>query len=417
MLQSITDFIKGFRSRSGSSVFVAMMVARVFSFVSQWLALQLINEKDLGNVIYAYSFYMFLLPLSGFGLNYAYLRYAALHPDTVEKDNYFIYSLYKGLKVAILFTLLLILVGYFSFNHQPNVKIYFAILSFNIITFYVLDIVKSYFRILHQNKTFAKVEIAYNIVLVILTITLGYLFKATGYSMAITLAPLLALLFFLKNIKIDFKKYQKPQEVSSEFWKFGFYSGLSGVTGQLLFAIDMILIGNMLLKPELVTHYKYVSLLPYSLLFIPSMFLMADFVKLIEDTQHQHKINTYIKNYWSFFIVVSIGILGVAFLIPELILRLFAKNLTPYVFTFQILMIGVVGVLLFRGLFGNLLASIGKSHVNFIISIASLLVNFVFNYLLIPKMGINGAAITSAVVMWVSGLLSFVLFRYYYFKK
>ena len=104
------------------------------------------------------------------------------------------------------------------------------------------------------------------------------------------------------------------------------------------------------------------------------------------------------------------------FIIPEFLLSLFAKNLTQYKVTFQILMIGVVGVLLFRGLFGNLLASIGKSQVNFVISLVSLLVNFVFNYLLIPKLGIQGAAITSAVVMWVSGVLSYFLFRYYFRK-
>ena len=89
------------------------------------------------------------------------------------------------------------------------------------------------------------------------------------------------------------------------------------------------------------------------------------------------------------------------------------KNLEQYVLTFRILMVGVIGVLMFRGIFGNLLASIGKSHINFWIAVATLLVNFVFNYLLIPKYGINGAAVTSAVVMWVSGILSYILFTKY----
>jgi O-antigen/teichoic acid export membrane protein len=80
-------------------------------------------------------------------------------------------------------------------------------------------------------------------------------------------------------------------------------------------------------------------------------------------------------------------------------------------------MVGVIGVLLFRGLFGNLLASIGKSHVNFWIAIGTLAVNAVLNLFLIPKYGITGAAITSAIVMWTSGILSYGLFNYYFNKK
>jgi O-antigen/teichoic acid export membrane protein len=416
MFHSIRQFIKGFLSRSGSSIFIAMLSARVMSFLASWIALQLINETDLGLVLYAYSFFTFLNPIGGLGLNHSFMRYAALHQDEAEKHNYFRYTLLKGIKIALGFILLLFLIVFVIYRNQTDLMTYFMILSFNLLGIYTIELVKNYFRVFHQNKNYAWLEITYNFLLVLLVVILGWKFKAIGYSLAIVLAPLLAVLVFLPRINIQ-KQYQKPKDTDKIFWKFAFYSGMAGVSSQLLFNIDLIFIGNMMQNPVFVTHYKYVSLIPYSLLFIPSMFITADFVKLIEESHDKVKIKTYINQFWTFFLVISLGVLILAFAFPKFILSLFRADLEQYVLTFRILMIGVLGVLLFRGLFGNLLASIGKSHVNFWIAIGTLAVNAVLNLFLIPKYGITGAAITSAIVMWTSGILSYGLFNYYFNKK
>jgi O-antigen/teichoic acid export membrane protein len=416
MFHTLRQFISGFLSRSGSSVFIAMLSARVMSFLASWIALQLVNETDLGLVFYAYSFFTFLNPIGGLGLNHSFMRYAALHQDEAEKHNYFHYTLLKGIKIALGFIFLIFLLVFAVYRNQTDLMTYFMILSFNLFSIYIIELVKNYFRVFHQNKNYAWLEITYNFLLVLLVIILGWQFKAVGYSLALVLAPLLAVLVFLPKIKIQ-KQYKKPTERDGIFWKFAFYSGMAGVASQLLFNIDLIFIGNLMQDPVNVTHYKYVSLIPYSLLFIPSMFITADFVKLIEEAHDKAKIKTYINQFWTFFLMISIGVLIFAFAFPKLILSLFRADLEQYVLTFRILMVGVIGVLLFRGLFGNLLASIGKSHINFWIALGTLVVNAVLNLYLIPKYGITGAAITSAIVMWTSGLLSYFLFNYYFREK
>ena len=76
----------------------------------------------------------------------------------------------------------------------------------------------------------------------------------------------------------------------------------------------------------------------------------------------------------------------------------------------------MVGILLFRGLFGNLLSALGKAHINYWIALISLGINLISNLYFIPRYGILGAAITSAGVMWLSGILSFGVFWFYYKK-
>ncbi|PQJ22976.1 polysaccharide biosynthesis C-terminal domain-containing protein [Tenacibaculum sp. SG-28] len=88
-----------------------------------------------------------------------------------------------------------------------------------------------------------------------------------------------------------------------------------------------------------------------------------------------------------------------------------------YAKSFLILNIGVCGVLIFKGLFGNLLSAIGKIKANYYITVIALIGNVILNYWLIPKLGILGACITSAILMWFTGLSSFLCFFYFYFIK
>ena len=415
MYNHLKNFIKGFLTRSGSSVFIAMFSARILSFFASWLALQLVNEKDLGLVIYAYSFLIFIIPIGGFGLNQGYLRYASIYKDQTIKDNLFIYTLKRGLGISILFSFTLILLSYLFIKNQ-QLKLYFTILSMSLVSFYLFELFKTHYRISHKNILFARLEITYYVILVFLVGILGYFFHALGYSIAIILAPILATLFFIIKIDLKLSNYIKPNIVNASFWRYGFFAGMANVATQLLYAIDLILIGYLLHNSELVTHFKYVSLIPYSLLFIPSMFLTTDFVKITEEIDQKNNTKKYIKSYQSFFILISIGVIFIAIVFPKLILSLFSKNLIDYVLTFRILMFGVVGILIFRGLFGNLLSSIGKAHLNFWIAMGSLVFNLILNFIFIPKYGLNGAAITSATIMWVTGILSYILFNVYYKK-
>jgi O-antigen/teichoic acid export membrane protein len=146
------------------------------------------------------------------------------------------------------------------------------------------------------------------------------------------------------------------------------------------------------------------------------MVIATDFVRLTENIQNKKTTQNYINNYWKIFSVISGFVLIFSFAFPNLLLSIFFKETTDHIHTFQILMIGVIGVLLWRGIFGNLLSSIGKMNINFMISTGGLVLNFILNNFFIPKYGIMGAAITTAMIMWLSGLFSFILFKKYHSK-
>jgi O-antigen/teichoic acid export membrane protein len=416
-LTQIKEYINGFINRSGSYVLFSTMAARVLSFLGSWIALQLIEAKELGVILFAYGIVQFIIPIGGFGLHQSLIRYGALLKSEDEKQQLFSYVLKKGIVASIAIILVLVGIGYFIPFQFNKTYVYFSILSLSILTVFILEIIKIQFRLQHKNRLYAITEFWYNIILTGLIFGLSYLFQGMGYIIALIVSPVLTALFFIKklNVKLHIKNNLKITNLS--FWKYGFFGGLSSVVTQLLILIDIILIGYLIDDPVAVTNYRYISIIPFSLLFLPRVFITTDFVTFTEKIHQKDYINRYIKNYMLFFGVVSILLLLFSYFFAEQILYIFGVEYMNYADSFLILIMGIVGIYIFRGLFGNLLSSIGKIELNYYIISIAIVINIISNYYLIPLYGIKGAAITSAILMWFTGILSWLSFLYFFRKN
>ena len=416
-MTQIKEYINGFINRSGSYVLFSTMAARVLSFLGSWIALQLIEAKELGIILFAYGIVQFIIPIGGFGLHQSLIRYGALLKSEDEKQQLFSYVLKKGIVASIAIILVLVGIGYFIPFQFDKTYGYFSILSLSILTVFILEIIKIQFRLQHKNRLYAITEFWYNIILTGLIFGLSYLFQGMGYIIALIVSPVLTALFFIKklNVKLHIKNNLKITNLS--FWKYGFFGGLSSVVTQLLILIDIILIGYLIDDPVAVTNYRYISIIPFSLLFLPRVFITTDFVTFTEKIHQKDYINRYIKNYMLFFGVVSILLLLFSYFFAEQILYIFGVEYMDYADSFLILIMGIVGIYIFRGLFGNLLSSIGKIELNYYIISIAIVINIISNYYLIPLYGIKGAAITSAILMWFTGILSWLSFLYFFRKN
>jgi len=416
MKSSLSNMLQDFTKRGGMAIFVASFLARLLSFIASIIALLLIDNTTLGSVIYAFTIVSFIIPISGLGLHQSLIRYGALLASSAQKNSLFIYVLKKGVFWSFILVFLIIVSSFLFESLLLESRNYLIALSLIIPTSFVLEILKIQLRLFHQNVNFAKVEITYAIVMLMSVFSLSYFYQEIGYIMALICTPVITSLLFFKALNIDFKVQHKLSIISSSFWKYGFFSSLSNVATQFLTAIDIILIGYFLTNPETVTIYKYIALIPLSLLFLPRVFMTTDFVKITENIYDKKYIEKYIKNYSLLFLMISISIILFSFTFSDFILSLFGENFTNYTSSFLILIFGVCGILLFRGLFGNLLSAIGKAYTNYWIALSAIFLNIILNAFLIPKYGIFGAAITSAILMWFTGVVSMLLF-YVYYKK
>ncbi|WP_075342565.1 MATE family efflux transporter [Tenacibaculum agarivorans] len=412
-MSRIKKFIQSFLSRSGSYVFAASILSKVLSFVTSWIALQFIENKILGEVLFSWNIVVFLLPFIGFGLHQSLIRYGAL---ALESDKKIIlrYVLKHGTICSFILTIVVMGFAIFYPFKFEKTHLYLFVFSQSFVPFFWFETIKIQLRLEHNNKMFSWVDIIYNVLLCILVLILSYLYQQNGYVIAIVLSPILVTLFFNKHLKTGQKSIKKLSVFNLEFWKYGFFGGLTGVTTTLLFVIDLLLIGNILDNPEYITAYKYVSIIPLSLLFLPRVFMTTDFVSYTEKIRDRNYIINYIKSYITTFLIISLLVILFLFTFSHELLSLFDPSFVEYSNAFQILAVGISGILILRGVFGNLLCSIGKIKINYYITLVALVINFITNYQLIPSYGITGAAITSASMMWFTGIATCICFFIYY---
>ncbi len=401
-------------NRSGGFIFFSTIISRLLSFLASWIALQLIPNKELGTVLFSWNIITFLIPLTGLGLHQSYIRYGALTTSKKEKSSLLNYVIKKGSWASLAITFILSCFGFFFNFNLEKTGTYLIYFSFIFLPLFLFEVLKIKYRLYHQNKKHAFLEIIYNCILVTLITILSAYFSETGYIIALIIAPTLSVLLFIRDVKTNKKEYKKPAFINLEFWKYGFFGSLSNVATMLLFAIDILLIGNILNNAEQVTTYRYLSLLPFSMLFLPRVFMTTDFVAFTEKIYDRSFIKNYIKNYLSLFFIICCLFVATSYLFSNQILSFFDSSFTNYSNSYLILSIGVCGILIFRGLFGNLLSSIGAVRINFYITLIALVINYFANSKLIPLYGIKGAAITSAILMWFTGILSMLLFIFKY---
>ena len=410
----LKTYLQSFLSRAGSHIFFASIAARILSFIASWIALQLISNKELGVVLFAYNIIVFIIPVSGFGLHQSLLRYGSLLKTIEEKNSLFRYTFLKGIWTTITLVICIIIASIFIDFQFENTQFYLASLSIVLIPMYLFELIKIQFRLQLKNKLFAFTDIIFTSILTFSVLVLSYYYQEKGYAIALILAPTLSVFIYSNKIKVCFKNYTKPTVISKSFWSYGVFASLSNVVTQLLFVIDILLIGYLLNDSEMVTNYKYISLIPLSLLFLPRAFMNADFVTFTERIGDKNYILKYIKSYMMLFSIISLILCLFFYSCGTIILTVFDPEFTKFENAFLILIVGICGILIFRGLFGNLLSSIGKAHVNFYITSLALVINIISNYFLIPKYGITGAAFTSAGLMWFTGIASAIIFRKFY---
>jgi O-antigen/teichoic acid export membrane protein len=407
-------FFKGFLERDGIHILTATLLARSLSFLASWIALQFIPNSGLGLVIYAINVISLIIPISGLGASQGLLRFGALFKTTSDKNDLFAYVLKKGSIISVIMIFFVILLSPLLTKDLDSSKPYLILISFQIFTLFLMESLKTQFRVLHQNKIFASIEISYSILLVLLVFIGSWFFKETGYVMALIAAPLFIFMIYIKRIPVNYKNIHLPDLSRKKFWKYSFFTGLSNVANQLLIVLDIILIGQILKDPEMVTLYKYLSLIPFSLLFLPRVLILTDFVNLTQNYKNKDHINKYIRNYIRFFFIISVITILLSWIFQDYILLFFGDEFSDYNSTFMVLILGISSILLLRGLFGNLLSVIGKAYINYWISVFAILINLITNFILIPKYGILGAAITSAIIMWITSLLSVTAFYHFY---
>lgn len=412
-MKSLQEFLQNFFKNKGQYVFFSLLIAKICGLISSIAVVRMLPQSDFGMMTIVASVFAVFATFSGFGSAQGFLRFGAIAEQTEEKEKLHQHFFLQGFLYQLILSVLFIFSSIFFVQKYGDVLLIFIFFTIRLIGFYFFNHIQSFFRVYHDNKNFARVNNVVNVFGLILIIILTYFFGLKGYLFAISVAPFLSLFWFFKYKILNFQRIKLQKK---ELWSYSFHAVFTAFLSDLLFSLDILLLG-FLLNENAVADYKVAIILPSNLTFLAVSMLQADFPKIAKNAHNQLFVKDYISNYYKIFIPICLVILGVSFFFAKEILTLFFSS--QYAHETQVFLILVITFLmnmLFRNLFGNLLSAVGEMKKNTIISIFSLIVLGISAFILVPKFQILGMGISVFLAMSFSGFLG-MFFFWKYFKK
>ena len=405
------SFIFNFFKRKGIQVGISSIVEKVGGFFLVMIATRLFSNSDFGLLTYANTVLVFLIPFIGFGVHQGLLRYGALQKSQLNKKKLFRFTLTKGCMYSVILIFFIAVLAPVMTTNLKGATIYLYILSFQFISLFLFEIIRIYARLLNLNKLFAQITNIKTFCLVIVALLLSLSFGSIGYALALSVVPFLISLYYLKKLKlIGFSRKFKFEGSFKSFFLFGLYTSFGGVLSQLLYAVDILLLGNIIKNEAGIALYKVSTVLPFSLLILPIIFIKTDFVTITNKSKTDKRfLENYYLNYLKLFSFVSMAILLFFFLFSDNLIQIFGESYEDSALML-VFSIGVVGAILLRIPLGNILSAIGLAKINAINSFIILVLNISFSYIFIVNFGTIGAALVTTSLMWLSGFLSLFFF-------
>ena len=410
---SLKVFLINFLKNNGHYVFGSVFISKITGFLTSLIAIHLLSEQEFGLMSIVLSISLVFIALNGLGSNQIILRYGPLIEQVEEKKTFANYYLKDGFIKELILVIVFIFISIFYIQSYNDIFIVFLFFAFRLIGFYLFNHVQSQFRIEGDNRKFSKVCNVINISSLLLVLLLTYFFGLYGYLFALSFAPFLLVLF------IDLKKNKRaiPNVFSLvELKKYGYFAILNAVFSDLLFSLDVILLGFLMSEVD-VAYYRVALLIPANITFLTAIFMQSDYPIIAKNYLNKIFLKDYITNYYKLFIPITLLILIVGILAKDLILDLFfSANYENVGVAFSIALFGFSISMLTRNLYGNILSAIGLIKYNMISSVLVLIILTLSALLLVPMYGYLGMIISMSIGLLSSGLF-LMYFFYSNFKK
>jgi O-antigen/teichoic acid export membrane protein len=278
-------------------------------------------------------------------------------------------------------------------------------------------IIGSYWRALllglQQFILSAKVELVSRVLQILVTgfILLSVSEREVAALFIIGVTPLLSLLVWL-GLAITIRRYFSSAVGPSVLPEIAKYSSSSYVADFVQFAnyrLDVFIIAYILAASDVGLYATAVSLA--QLIWLPVIALQGVlFPRLTAITDSGRQVAEAAQTMRLTLALAIIMSSGLAFLAPWFVSVMFGPKFGPVVEAVWLLLPGVTIFCLAR-ILCSYLAAIGKPHLNLLISILGTLVTVAGDVILIPKLGINGAALVSTVSYTLSGMVALYFFR------
>lgn len=388
--------------------FVSIATASLAHFILRTIIGRELGSDGLGVYTLAFTIYLLGMQFAAFGIGSALTKHVAeFLEDRHTITNYVSSGLTSSIITGAAMGVVLFLIAPYiatSVFHTPELEGMIKLIS---VCYPFIAIQKAVLGTLNgfrKMRRFAFLNLAQNISVVVLTVVLVLSFDMNvmggiiGLVVPTVVVGLLSPVLIRDHIALDSSLWNGPALHATTL--FGLYVVLGSSVGFLNTQIDNFFIGYYL-NPSEVGIYAVAIMLVQTLTLVPTAIQQVTTPMIATlygrgDVSEVRRLFYYtLKKSLSISFISAIAIAVAApYMIAVIFTDAYSSSYTPLV----ILLVGyAVGAS--YGAIGGTLSSIGKVKIPFRISSLCAILNILLNVVLVPTIGINGAALATSATM------------------
>lgn len=396
-------------ARNSTIIFVAKILLSFFTFATAIVIARVLGPRGLGT----YSLFLAVIGLAvnmgslGIGNASLYLLNRGKRDINILFSNALVAGVLGGLIIGgILFTLS-ILFPYTIFSLPvPYFFLGLVIVPSHILHIYLLQFFMARFDV----YWWSFFSILYTVLVFFGTLGALFLFGlgVFGAVLAIAFSSVLLLLLLLFVL---WKRYDLSFRLQLGTFKEQLHFGLRSYIGELFNTIHFKLntfLASFFVAIVAIGHFSVALNMASILFFIP--FSLQQVLNPLWSSKALKEVDAETPKTARHALIIGVVISFAFFFIAKpFILLLFGESFLPALFPFLLLLPGFVAFV-FAGIFFTNFFARGMPQLTSLILIATLLLNVALNFFLIPRMGIDGAALAISISLLVALIFAVLTF-------
>ena len=403
-------------------IFGASVLNNVIAFISSIILVRVISKADYGVFTYAWNIFSIVLLASGFGTDAGSLQLLSESLNDKQKfEKIFSNALRFGSMFNVVLSLTMLIIGLFIPLPiiESNRLLVVMIILPEFIYWYTMQ--QMYLRSSMKNVEYSRGSLLNTVLVAGLTIIGARLYAAEGMVVGRYIAYIASVIVGIAFFKIPFVKIKEERLEKGVFKDLIKISGISMVNNglsQLLYLIDVFVIGLVLTDEIQVATYKVATQIPTALSFIPVAivtYIYPYFAAHREDRAwciRKYKLTILAVGFFNFIISALLIILA-----PWLISIIFGEQYMDALVPFRILSASYFFSGTFSVITGSLLVTQRKLVFNTFVAVLSGILNIIADYVLVVLFEINGAAMATISVVIITSILNVSYFVAVLLKK
>lgn len=410
---SIYNKIKKLLQTGFFHIFGSSVINKVIGFLSAIVLLRVMTKAEYGIFTYAWNIFSLVLLASGMGIESGVLQVLSENSQDKKKfSRIYLYGMRYGSVINILLGGILLFIGLcipMPIKGANTLMLLLCIMPIITLWFGMQCI---YLRAEADNKRFARLSMI-NVLLIFVFSVLGALVcDAVGMVIGRYCAMILSVLFAFYIYKIPILNRKKGNdavttEEQKDLKRISTISMLNNSLSQVLYLLDVFVIGAVISNEETIASYKVATQIPTAFSFVPVA--IVTYIYPYFANHHEDK-KWCLKRYRQ--VLAGVGAMNLAIsgvligFAPLIVSILFGKQYLDAVVPFRILSLSYFFSGTFRVIAGNLLVTQRKLKFNMFVAIFSGVVNIIGDVILVTYWGSNGAAVATLLVVLLTSFLN-----------